>query len=239
MSLNSEKNEVKSGLKLNIGCGPGKVPENWINIDNSFSARLAKYPIIKKFLYRVKILPKRLYDLPWPSNITVLDVRKGLPYKDNIVKYIQASHFLEHLFKKDAEYFLKECYRVMRKGGVIRIIVPDLRAGVKNYINKMEYIEKDTGTTTSPADEFIEGLGLYDNIGKYDSFLIKFMRILQGNKNIHKWIYDYYSLSLRLKLCGFAKISRRKYLDSQIKDINLLDRTERFKGSICIEAIKG
>ncbi len=237
MSLNSEKNEVKSGLKLNIGCGPGKVSENWINIDNSFSARLAKYPTIKKFLYRITILPKRLYDLPWSQNITVWDVRKGLPYKDDTVKYSYASHFLEHLSKKNAEYFLKECYRVMRKGGIIRIVVPDLQAGVKNYINKMEYIEKDT-STASPADEFVEGLGLYDNTGKHDSFLIKFMRILQGNKNIHKWIYDYYSLSLRLKLCGFVKISQRKYLDSQIEDINLLDNPDRFKCSICVEACK-
>jgi len=202
-----------SELMLNIGCGYSNTPGNWINIDNSLTARLAKYPRIKKFLYRVKILPKRLYDLPWPTNITVLDVRKGLPYKDNIVKYIYISHFLEHLSKKDAEYFLKECYRVMRKGGVIRIIVPDLQAGVKNYINKMEYIEKDT-STASPADEFVEGLGLFNNVGKYDSFLIKFVRFLQGNKNIHKWMYDYYSLTLRLKLCGFVRISQRKYLDS-------------------------
>lgn len=227
----------KLELMLNIGCGYTNTPENWINIDNSFSARLAKYPRIKKFLYRIKLLPERLYNSPWPSSVTVLDVRKGLPYKDNTVKYVYASHFLEHLSRKDGEYFLKECYRVMKKGGVIRIIVPDLQAGVKNYINKMEYVEKDT-STASPADEFVEGLGLYDNIGKHDSFLIKFVGILQGDKNIHKWIYDYYSLSLRLKLCGFVKISQRKYLDSQIEDINLLDRTERFKASICIEATK-
>ena len=90
----------KTELMLNIGCGYSNLAENWINIDNSFSARLARYPRIKKFLYKIKVLPKRLYSLPWPSNITVLDVRKGLPYKDDTVKYIYASHFLEHLSKK-------------------------------------------------------------------------------------------------------------------------------------------
>lgn len=65
-----------SELMFNIGCGYTNTPENWINIDNSFSARLAKYPGIKKFLYRIKILLKRLYDLPWPSNITVFGCKK-------------------------------------------------------------------------------------------------------------------------------------------------------------------
>lgn len=83
----------------------------------------------------------------------------------------------------------------------------------------MEHIEKDNMVTTSPADEFVEGLGLFDNIGKLDSFLVKFVRILQKSKNIHKWMYDYHSLNLRLKLCGFVKINQRKYLDSQIEDI--------------------
>lgn len=108
----------------------------------------------------------------YPGRVILLslDVRKGLPYKDNTVKYIYASHFLEHFSRKDAEYFLKECYRVMKKGGVIRIVVPDLQAGIKNYINKMEHVEKDNSVTTSPADEFAEGLGLYDNTGKHDSF---------------------------------------------------------------------
>ena len=146
--------------------------------------------------------------------------------------------FLSIFPKKDAEYFLKECYRVMKKGGIIRIIVPDLQAGIKNYINKMEHVEKDNSVPTSPADEFVEGLGLFDNIGKHDSFLIKCVRILQGDKNIHKWIYDYYSLSVRLKLCGFIKISQRNYLHSQIEDINLLDNPDRFKCSICVEAYK-
>ena len=102
----------------------------------------------------------------------------------------------------------------------------------------MEHIEKDNMVTTSPADEFVEGLGLFDNIGKLDSFLVKFARFLQGNKNIHKWMYDYYSLSLNLRLCDFVKISQRKYSDSQIGNIKILDDSDRFKSSICIEASK-
>ncbi|MCX5701469.1 MAG: methyltransferase domain-containing protein [Candidatus Omnitrophica bacterium] len=229
---------TKLGLMLNIGCGYTNTPGDWINIDNSFSAILARYPRIKKFLSRIKVIPKRLYDLPWPNNITVLDVRKGLPYKDKTVRYIYVSHFLEHLSKKDCECFLRECYRVMMKEGIIRIIVPDLQGLSQNYINKIKGIKKDAANITSPADEFIERLGLFDRAGEDDSFLIRFVKVLQSNKNIHKWMYDYYSLSLKLKQTGFVRITQKEYLDSAIEKIGILDNPDRFKYSLCVEASK-
>jgi len=233
MSKNTE-------IKLNIGCGYLNTPKNWVNIDNSLSARLAKYPLIKEFLYKMKILPKRLHDLPWPSSITVLDVRKGLPYKDGTVKYIYTSHLLEHLSRNAVKHFLNECYRVLRKGGIVRIIVPDLQIRIRSYIQKMEDIgeRKSNNTSISPADEFLEGLGLFNN-EKNNSFLIKSIKFLQGNKNIHKWMYDYYSLEFKLKQCGFNNITQRGYLDSQIEDIGLLDNPDRFRYCLCVEANKG
>jgi hypothetical protein len=52
-------------------------------------------------------------------------------------------------------------------------------------------------------------------------------------------VYDYLSLRLKLQHCGFEKIAKMAYLDSQIGDVRLLDSPDRFESSICLEAIKG
>lgn len=124
-------------LKLNLGCGLA-TQEGWVNIDSSCNARLAKYPRLRRFLGKLKILPGRLLEVPWPKNITSLDVRRGLPYPNSSVMYIYSSHLLEHLSRAEARKLLKECYRVLVSGGVIRIIVPDLRTCVGKYTDSFQ-----------------------------------------------------------------------------------------------------
>lgn len=48
------------------------------------------------------------------------------PFEDNSVEEIYASHILEHL--KEPHDFMKECYRVLKKGGTIEIRVPHYKA---------------------------------------------------------------------------------------------------------------
>jgi len=228
----------KTELKLNIGCGLN-TPENWINIDNSFSAKLAKYPLVKKILYKTRILPKRLYELSWPNNIMICDLRKRLPFEDGTVKHIYSSHLFEHLTRGDAEFLIRECYRVLTHQGVIRIIVPDLKSKIEIYINRMKHIEGQAENgNVAPADEFLEGLRLYDSSDESIPFWIRLTRVLQGNKNLHKWLYDFHSLSSKLKKHGFVGIVRKDYLDSQIEDVSQLDNIKRFRFGLCIEANK-
>ena len=52
----------------------------------------------------------------------VRDLEKGLPFDDDSVDEIFASHILEHL--NELNFVMEECYRVLKKGGIMRIIVP-------------------------------------------------------------------------------------------------------------------
>jgi predicted SAM-dependent methyltransferase len=54
----------------------------------------------------------------------VVDVTYGLPFRD--VRFIFAEHFLEHLAYAEAMYFLRECRRVLREDGVLRLSTPNL-----------------------------------------------------------------------------------------------------------------
>lgn len=54
----------------------------------------------------------------------VLDVRRGLPFKD--AQHIFAEHFLEHLTYDEGLAFLKECRDALRADGVLRLSTPNL-----------------------------------------------------------------------------------------------------------------
>lgn len=54
-----------------------------------------------------------------------LDVRNRLNIPNDSIEYIYSSHFVEHLEHKDLVAHLKECYRVLEIGGVLRLGVPD------------------------------------------------------------------------------------------------------------------
>lgn len=62
----------------------------------------------------------------------------GIPHADNSFKAVYHSHVLEHFPKEAAKEFLKECYRVMQSGGIIRIAIPDLEQIARNYIKYLE-----------------------------------------------------------------------------------------------------
>tara|TARA_B100000427_G_scaffold122165_1_gene101746 strand:- start:2404 stop:3189 length:786 start_codon:yes stop_codon:yes gene_type:complete len=54
------------------------------------------------------------------------DIRSDMmPYEDGSVKNIYVSHVLEHIEKEYTKIFFSEAYRVLKKGGVLRICVPD------------------------------------------------------------------------------------------------------------------
>jgi len=55
----------------------------------------------------------------------VADVRK-LPIRDNSVDYILARHILEHFGHVETQPVLKEWLRVLKPGGKIEVIVPNL-----------------------------------------------------------------------------------------------------------------
>lgn len=69
------------------------------------------------------------------------NITKQLKYADNSVDYILAEHVIEHVTPKQAWSFFEECYRVLKSGGVARIIIPDvskiLHLADEKYFNFM------------------------------------------------------------------------------------------------------
>ena len=72
------------------------------------------------------------------ENVIAHNLKDGIPFSDNSFDVVYHSHVLEHLSKSEAEPFLKECYRVIRPQGVLRVVVPDLEDIARMYLHSLE-----------------------------------------------------------------------------------------------------
>lgn len=63
-----------------------------------------------------------------------LDLRNPLPFSEGTVDGIFTSHVLEHFPLDDAAHLVRECHRVLRRGGVLRIVVPDVEPAIQAYV---------------------------------------------------------------------------------------------------------
>lgn len=57
-----------------------------------------------------------------------------LPIADGSAHMVYSSHFLEHIPKPKVEGFLRECYRALKPGGVLRLVLPDLEDMARTYL---------------------------------------------------------------------------------------------------------
>ncbi|MBW1699153.1 MAG: methyltransferase domain-containing protein [Deltaproteobacteria bacterium] len=133
-------------LRINIGCGQTPT-RDWVNFDNSFSLRLSKLPLLPDILNKLRFLDDAQYQFikfARKNDIKYGDATKGLPLQSESCDVVYSSHMLEHLDRDGANKFLKEAYRLLRAGGIIRIAVPDLKKLIEQY------------NATGDADAFVE-----------------------------------------------------------------------------------
>jgi len=96
---------------LNLGCGANRPPwDAWINLD---SVRSVLAPGTKE---RV--------NLDQEKNYIDHDLLNPLPFEANTIDAILCSHVLEHFTVIESLKVLRDCYRVLRPGGLIRVSVP-------------------------------------------------------------------------------------------------------------------
>lgn len=101
---------VMTGKKmLNLGCG-GKYHPDWTNVDF----------------------------VSYDKNVIAHNLNEGIPFKDNEFDVVYHSHVLEHFTKDKALLFLRECYRVLKPNGILRVAIPDLEQIARLYLQKLE-----------------------------------------------------------------------------------------------------
>ena len=175
---------------LNCGCG-SNIREEFINLDRVWQPGI---------------------DLCW-------DVSRKLPLSNSLLKGIYAEHLLEHFSFQKAVPLLAEFKRVLSKGGILRLVVPDAELYLDLYQSAKQgkevsfpYIKKD--------------LNLTPLMYVYEVF----------RKHEHQSAYDFETLRVLLQKAGFSHVTRCCFKQGQ--DVNLLIDIEWRKiESLYVEAV--
>jgi len=227
--------ERKDLARVNLGCGL-RTPSAWVNVDGSYNARLAKHPFLRRALAWLKFLPADTLKVPWSPSIFIHDIRKP----DGSVAVVYASHVLEHLYREEAQQLVRESCRVLARGGVLRVVVPDLEAMIQEYQGERPF-GKLTGEMEClcRADRLNQRLLMRYPTPIYSSLL---QRIYASWKDLHshKWMYDAESLTALFEAGGFVEVRRRAYLESEIADIDAVEEQSRVLdgAGVCVEGVK-
>lgn len=167
------------------------------------------------------------------SNVRFMNLNRAWPFQTASVDVVYGSHVFEHLSKASARLFLEESRRVLRQDGVIRLVVPDLRALCENYIRSFQ------AGDSSAADKFLTVVNMHQDgaYGSKHSLVERCLHALQGYPHQHKYMYDQLSLALLLEGAGFKLTSPKCYAESElIPEIREVEATGEGVAAIYLEA---
>lgn len=203
-------------MKLNLGCGLNVV-DGWINVDYALGAKLTKVPLFSAINRKLKV-----FSADWDSRVFLHDLTCRFPWGDGSVDYCYSSHTLEHLTREQGVFLLQESHRVLRPGGVVRIVVPDLASVISEY---------DDGAIR--ADRFVEVLGVLYGTEKrgLKKLLAPFYEFP------HKCMYDTPTLITVMRGVGFLAEERRPF-ESSIPGIEQIELADRTVNAAIVEGVK-
>jgi predicted SAM-dependent methyltransferase len=175
--------------RLNWGCGSSPKP-GWINSDRR----------------------------PCPGVDVVADILSGLPLDDDGIDYVVSVHALQEIPYPGLVPALRQLRRVLRPGGVLRLVLPDLDKGIRAYLAK------------SPdhfhiSDEEAKSLG-----GKFIVHMLwhGYSRVL--------FTHDFVE-ELLLK-AGFARVAHCQYHETTSPHAGIVELDNRAGESLFVEAVK-
>lgn len=198
---------------VQYGCG-FSAPESWLNFDSSPTLRVERLPIVGRY---VKKNAQR-----FPTNVKLGNIVNGLGLADNSADGVYASHVLEHLTRHECEIALTNTYRMLKPGGIFRLIVPDLQARCERYVSLVREGDETANNWFMRASY----LGLEE---RPRSYVDKLGRAVGGG--LHLWMWDLPSMTAALARAGFVRIRRCYQGDCEVEAFQAVEHAERFHDS--------
>ena len=239
---------------LNLGCG-AKISsrEEVVNVDWSPILRMRHSPIVAHLAPLLLDAERLRRFRELGDNIKVHNLSKGIPFDDASVDVVYHSHMLEHLDREVASLFMHEVLRVLKPGGIQRIVVPDLERICREYLQSLELSKVDS-THRARHDGFVETM-LEQSVRREASGTARQSPVRRFLENLvlgdarrrgetHQWMYDRINLAELLTKAGFVDPHQESYETSAIPSWNTfyLDKSsdggEINPGSLYMEASK-
>jgi len=174
----------------------------------------------------------------FPAQLST-NVLWGLPFTNGQCRQVFLSHLLEHLFyPTDAMALLKEIYRILEPGGVVRIVVPDIEQCLRAYQEgnagffekRVEHWGAGDGNATR-LEHFLS----YAGAGPDPAWLFE----------AHKFGYDFETLERALQRAGFKTILRSSFMGSEHASLRVDEHSQVASAkfgenyySLFVEAVK-
>ena len=197
-------------IYLQYGCGQS-CPDGWINFDASPTLRLQRLPVIGRLFKRGATV--------FPDGVRFGDIVHGLPMPDESVEGIYASHVLEHLSYADFWRALEHTFRLLKPGGIFRLVVPDLKSRAQKYVERLEMGQTDANSW------FLRSARLGSEGSPRGP--VALARRLIG-RSAHLWMWDEISLAAALDKTGFVDIRRCHFGDCKDGNFHLVEDAGRF-----------
>jgi predicted SAM-dependent methyltransferase len=235
-------------IKINLGCGAQGI-EGWVNIDKDSRLTFGSNSLLKRMAAMASkaMNAKVSFAVTPPPNYMSINLLKGkLPFKDHTVSYCYTSHFLEHLPRHKSAQLLREVHRVMKKGGTLRVVVPDLaiftemyaaaKRGDKKAIKFWnEYMKEDFGSMNEKFNFIFAKFASQNNKWEgYGNPILAFAKKVLVADMDHQWMYDFEDLSRLIREAGFSQIRNTGFRKGKTPDLKRLDNREL--ESIYVEA---
>ena len=159
---------VASGnpISLEIGSGSRASRNGWVTIDRNSHC-----------------------DIRW-------DLRHGIPFPDESIEIVYSSHFLEHLTYEECQVFLDESLRVLKRGGMFSVSVPNVRIYAQAYLDDSRDIS-----------DFI----VFKPAFKQTHSRIDYLNYITYMDGHHKYMFDEENLVNILAQKGFDHVRLREF----------------------------
>jgi len=178
--------------KINIGAGLTWDMDGWESLDNvpgDYSS------------------PLKHYGKAWET---------GLP--SNCYDIAFSSHMLEHIPHFRVEKTISEFNRIMKIGGTIRILVPDLKKAAIAYLNNDEEFYKKSAHYSNHIGIGGCFMSVVNSPGSQTLAVSREMDEIIGGY-AHLYSYDFDMLRIILEKWGFSEVIDSNYGDSTVKEM--------------------
>ena len=146
----------------------------------------------------------------------VWDLRKPLPVRPGQIRFVYTEHFIEHIGRDDAVRLLRHVRRTLADEGVLRVSTPDLAHLVEEYrARRVVHMEHGGWYPETPCIMLNEAMRLWD----------------------HVFLYDEAELRRLLEECGYSRIERVEWGQSEFSELRSLESRPDFSDLI-VEARK-
>ena len=160
--------------------------------------------------------------LPVSLSVVFMDATKPFPLPSESFDAVQCEHMIEHVAHEDGLAMLRECHRVLRKGGVLRIATPNLDL-LRRLLDGEDdpalaaYVESSNRRFGTPIEQRDVGNAAFT-----------------ANRLVRDWghtfIYDEPTLRKALGEAGFSEIVNVTPGESSHSELRVIDRHEEEVG---------